>query len=227
MNKGIWDQNDYIGFNNCTNFNIGQITMDHDIGKYLYNTAKDSSITSILEVGTWNGRGSTRCIAEGLAARNKYAKPCIFYSLECNTDKCMLAQELYASHPNIHILNEVFINDKPADIEEIFPELTVNSQYAYWNNVDFDNMKNKPLFLNRTDLPEMFDMVLLDGGEFTTWYEYLAIRDRCKILALDDTNVMKCKRIVQELKAQPERWEILIENMHERNGNVVAKRIDI
>lgn len=223
----IWDNNDKNHYNNLTNYNVGQITMNCNMGKYLHGVAKDASITSILEVGTWNGRGSTRCIASGLAARDASAPPCVFYSLECNPDKCKAAQELYASQPNIHILNEVFLNDQPADIEEIFPELTQSAQYRYWNSVDFDNMKNKPLFLNRNDLPEMFDVVLLDGGEFTTWYEYLAIKDRCKILALDDTNVMKCRRIVQELKAQPERWEIIIEDVAERNGNVVAKRRDI
>lgn len=227
MTDAIWDNNDKNHYNNLTNYNVGQITMNCNMGKYLHGVAKDASITSILEVGTWNGRGSTRCIASGLAARDASAPPCIFYSLECNPDKCKSAQELYASQPNIHILNEVFLNDQPADIEEIFPELAQNAQYRYWNSVDFDNMKNKPLFLNRSGLPEMFDMVLLDGGEFTTWYEYLAIKDRCKILALDDTNVMKCRRIVQELKAQPERWKILIEDVHERNGNVVAKRIDL
>jgi hypothetical protein len=227
MSAAIWDNNDKNHYNNLTNNNVGQITMSCNMGKYLYTVAKDKSITSILEVGTWNGLGSTRCIVEGIVARSSSAAPCIVYSLECNPDKCKSAQELYASHPTVHILNEVFLNDQPADIEDIFPELVQNTQYRYWNSVDFDNMKNKPLFLNRPDLPEMFDMVLLDGGEFTTWYEYLAIKDRCKILALDDTNVMKCRRIVEELKAQPERWKILIEDVHERNGNVVAKRIDI
>ena len=85
-------------------------------------------------------------------------------------------------------------------------------------------MKNKPLFLNRTELPKMFDMVLLDGGEFTTWYEYLELKDRCTVLALDDTNVSKCRRIVEDLKAQPERWEILLDNTTERNGTVIAHR---
>jgi hypothetical protein len=133
----------------------------------------------------------------------------------------------YKDVPGVHILNEVFLRDMPADIEEIFPELAASAEYRYWNSVDFENMRDKPLFLERKDLPEIFDLVLLDGGEFTTWYEYLAIRDRCKILALDDTNVMKCRRIVEDLKAQPARWEILIEDTQERNGNVVARRRDL
>jgi hypothetical protein len=222
-----WDPNDLNGFNACKQNNVGQITKNCRMGQYLIDAARNSELSTFLEVGTWNGLGSTRCIVDGLLQRPSYAKPYVFYSLECNTDKCKMAQEMYKHIPNVHILNEVFLNDMPNDIYTIFPELAESPQFQYWNSVDFENMNDKSLFLNRSELPELFDMVLLDGGEFTTWYEYLAIRDRCKILALDDTNVMKCKRIVADLKAQPSRWQIIIEDIHERNGNVVARRIDL
>jgi hypothetical protein len=92
--------------------------------------------------------------------------------------------------------------------------------------VDFENMKDKTLFLNRKDLPEIFDVIVLDGGEFTTWYEYLQLKDRCKILALDDTLVCKCKKIVEEIKSQPNKWRVLMES-NERNGTFAAQRIDL
>ena len=147
-----------------------------------------------------------------------------FYSLECNTEKYSVAQKYYKDISNVHILNEVILNDMPADIYDIFPEIVQSEQLKYWNEIDYNNMKNKPLFLNRTEVPKMFDLVLLDGGEFTTWYEYLELKDRCTVLALDDTNVAKCRRIVEDLKAQPDRWEILLDNVTERNGTVIAHR---
>ncbi len=223
----VWDPNDLNGFNMHKQHEVGQITMQCTMGKYLYNLGKNGALSSYLEIGTWNGYGSTRCIVEGLKQRPENSCPYTFYSLECNTEKCNMARELYKDVPNVHILNEVFLNDMPADIEEIFPELKTNTTYQYWNSVDFANMKDKPLFTARKDLPEMFDLVLLDGGEFTTWYEYLVIKDRCKILALDDTNVSKCKRIVEDLISQPERWSIVLNAPHERNGNIVAVRIDV
>jgi len=225
--SSIWDPNDHHGYTTLTNSRVGQINMDCKMGQYLFQLAKDDDMHTYLEVGTWNGYGSTRCIVEGLKQRYDNNNSYIFYSLECNPDKCKQAQDLYKDVPNVHILNEVFLNDMPSNIYDIFPELKENATFRYWNSVDFDNMKNKPLFSDRKDLPDMFDVVLLDGGEFTTWYEYLAIKDRCKILALDDTNVAKCQRIVQELRAQPERWKIILDEPNERNGNVVAIRIDI
>ena len=83
-------------------------------------------------------------------------------------------------------------------------------------------MNDKNLFLNRTDIPIFFDLVLLDGGEFTTWYEYQIIKDKCKILALDDTNTFKCKKIVENIKLSNE-WDILLES-NERNGILVLQK---
>ena len=223
----VWDPNDLNGFNSHKAHNVGQITPECNMGKFLTDIAKNSELSTYLEVGTWNGLGSTRCIIDGLKQRAPYAKKYTFYSLECNTDKCNYARELYKDIEGVHILNEVFLNDMPGDIYNIFPELRDNAQFQYWNAVDFANMKDKPLFQHREDLPAMFDVVLLDGGEFTTWYEYLAIMDRCKILALDDTNVSKCRRIVEKLRAQPHKWQIIIDNSNERNGNIVARRIDL
>ncbi len=222
----VWASNDANGFNICYRNNIGQITKDCKMGQYLIEAARNSELSTFLEVGTWNGLGSTRCIIDGLLQRPSYAKPYVFYSLECNTDKCQIAKEMYKHISNVHILNEVFFNNMPLDIHNIFPEINENLENQYYNKIDFINMQDKPIFLNRTDLPDIFDLVLLDGGEYTTWYEYLAIKDRCKILALDDTNVTKCKRIVEDLKAQPRRWQIILED-NERNGNIVARRIDL
>lgn len=217
-----WDPVDKSYLTKLTQMNIGQVTLNDQLGQLLYSYASRDTIRSILEIGTWNGRGSTRCIVEGLKRRTT---PCVFYSLECNTDKCNDARELYKDMSNVHILNEVLLTKQPADIETIFPELAESAQFKYWNSVDFDNMADKPLFLERTELPAMFDLLLLDGGEFTTWYEYLQLKDRCKIIALDDTRVAKCRRIVTELKAQPEKWNIILDSS-ERNGTLIAVRID-
>jgi hypothetical protein len=40
-------------------------------------------------------------------------------------------------------------------------------------------------------IPPKFDLLVLDGGEFTTFNDYLVLRKRCKYLFLDDINVRK------------------------------------
>jgi hypothetical protein len=147
-----------------TQIKTGQINLNTEIGKWISRYAEDTNYNTYLELGTWNGYGSTKCFADGFSKRkdDNY----LFYSLECNIDKFNIAKEIYTDFKNIHILNEVFFNNMPKNIYEIFPEILNNSEFKLWNDIDFENMKDKPIFLNRPDLPQIFDVILLDGGEF-------------------------------------------------------------
>jgi hypothetical protein len=214
-----WNSEDENGFIWSMQNKIGQISLNTKFGKLIYEYAKNNEYKNILEIGTWNGLGSTKCFIEGLLSRQDDFN---FYSLECNEDKCSMAKKLYQQIENVHILNEVILNELPSNIYKIFPEILTNSDYNYWNKIDFANMKDKHLFLEREKLPEYFDILLLDGGEFTTYYEFQILKNKCKILMLDDTNVQKCKLIVEEIKNNLDKWEIIEEN-NERNGFLICK----
>jgi hypothetical protein len=214
-----WDINDANGFNSLIQLNVGQINIDSNMGSLIYKIASNDNYKTFLEIGTWNGLGSTKCFIEGFKNRKSEFT---FYSLECNTEKVEFAKNLYKNMNNIHILNEVIINTMPQDIYNVFPELQNNERYKYWNNIDFENMKNKPLFLSRSDIPDIFDVLLLDGGDFTTWYEYQQLKDKCNLIILDDTNVSKCKDIKSELKISND-WNLIVES-DERNGYAIFER---
>ena len=214
-----WNNNERYGFNDSVNKNIGQINLNNKLGEYIYKYASNDELINFLEIGTWNGLGSTKCFIEGFKNRKSQFK---FYSLECNTDKYEFAKKLY-NIENVNILNEVLLNEMPIDIYKVFPVLLTNPLFKHWNDIDFENMKNKPLFLNRTDTPSFYDVILLDGGEFTTYYEFNKLKDKCKFLLLDDTNTCKCKKIVEEIKAS-NNWKILMEN-NEGNGVLACERI--
>ncbi len=215
----IWENNDKNNYEHHVNNNIGQIDLNSQVGNFIYNCAINNNLKNYLEIGTWNGLGSTKCFIEGFKKRKSNYN---FFSLECNKDKCNFAKELYSEYQNVHILNEVLLNNKPNDIYDIFPELKNNAMFEHWNNVDFDNMCDKPLFLNRNDIPKFFDVILLDGGEFTTWYEYLLLKDKCEILILDDSNVAKCLKIKEDIK-NSNKWDIIFES-NERNGTFACKK---
>lgn len=214
-----WDNNDFNGFTISCNNNVGQISLNSKIGEFIYNYALNEKYINFLEIGTWNGLGSTKCFIDAFLQRKTAYN---FYSLECNKDKSDYAKNLYKNINNVYIFNEVLFNDIPEDINNIFPELLTNKNFNYWNNIDFENMKNKPLFLNRTDIPKFYDVILLDGGEFTTWYEYLLLKDMCKILILDDAKTNKCKKIIEHIK-QCNLWNIIFES-DERNGVFICEK---
>jgi len=217
----MWETNDQNNYKHHVNNNLGQICND-DFSSEITKYASDSKYKTFLEVGTWNGLGSTKAFSNGFKNRND---DYIFYSLECNIDKCMDAVKLYTDNSKIHILNEVVWNEEPSDFYQIFPQCLTNETYKHWNEVDIINMKKCNLFLNRQNLPEVFDVLLLDGGEFTTYYEFQILKNRCKVIMLDDTNVDKCKLIVKEIQNDPS-WKIVKQN-NTRNGFLIAEKVTV
>jgi hypothetical protein len=215
----MWENCDKTNYVAATKHNLGQICNNNfsmEIKKY----ASNLNFKTFLEIGTWNGLGSTKAFSEGFSNRND---DYIFYSLECNKDKSLDANNLYKHNHSMHILNEVIWNEEPSNFYEIFPECKTNRLYKHWNEIDLINMKKCNLFLNRESIPEIFDVILLDGGEFTTFYEFQLLKNRCKILMLDDTETNKCKLIVNEI-LQDKSWRIIMRET-ERNGFIIAEKI--
>jgi hypothetical protein len=216
----MWERNDKHNYVVNKINNTGQIHND-EFSRDIQWFASNKSLKSFLEIGTWNGLGSTKAFVNGLKDRDD---DYIFYSLECNKEKCRDASLLYKNYNKVHILNEVIWNEEPKNFYEIFPQCKSNETFKHWHEIDMTNMKECNLFLERKDLPEIFDVILLDGGEFTTYYEYQYLKNRCKYLLLDDINVDKCKLIIKELESDPS-WKILKKVTNLRNGYLIAEKI--
>ena len=71
-------------------------------------------------------------------------------------------------------------------------------------------------------IPEQIDLLILDGGEFTTVPEYKVLKGRYSIVALDDIQALKTKAI-HEYLLQKEDHE-LITTDNERNGFSIFKK---
>ena len=89
MSNSYWDNNDLNGYKSCNEQNKGQISLDTELGNFLFKSTLDLNLNNFLEIGTWNGHGSTKCFIEGFKKRNKSFK---FYSLECNKEKSDFAK---------------------------------------------------------------------------------------------------------------------------------------
>lgn len=208
-----WTEKEKKGFDNCCEQNIGQINLNSRQGQYIKFFTENPNVKTILEIGTWNGLGSTKCFIEGLKNKKEFS----FYSLECCTEKCDYAKELYKNIQGVFILDEVILNELPYDIYDIFPEILENEDLKEWLIIDYKNMKDKKIFHFHD---KIFDLVLLDGGAFTTYYEFCILQNRIKILILDDINCLKSKKLYEKIK-NSSNWTILEEN-NERNGFLVA-----
>ena len=195
----------------------GQVGENDRLATWIRELCTNESNKTFLEVGTWNGLGSTRVFVDALKDRVDTT----FYSLECNSEKSAHAKKFYENVANVHILNEILVELTPEQVYEVFPEAKDDPEFNRWNNVDIENMKECNVF----SACETFDVVLLDGGEFTTYHEFQCIKDKCTYLLLDDTNTNKCKKIVEEVKAHPETWKVLEEDASTRNGVMMLQHI--
>jgi hypothetical protein len=207
----MWCPNDK---NNFMNNNTGQITSNNLVGKIIIKYVKEHDLKNIVEIGTWNGLGSTRCFLLALEGNNNTN----FFTLETNKEKLEMAKNnlLSLTRQNCNFLwGSVLRSCDIQNTEQIFPELLRNSEFIRWHNLDVENINLSPNVLDK--IPDTIDFLLLDGGEFTTYYEFLLLFPRCtKFIALDDVNVSKCREIRRILKSNP-KWKE-IQYVNERNG---------
>lgn len=184
--------------------------------------ATDIKNKTFLEIGCWNGLGSTKMFANAFENR-LYDNDYMLYSLECNKEKCENAEKLYVDNPNIHILNEVLWNEVPSNFYDLYPECLNSEDINPQFHVDMDNMKKCNLFLERPELPEIFDFVLLDGGDCTTYFDFQVIKNKCKYLYVNDIN-SKGKYILNEIIQDSKTWNILTHSK-KTNSFVLAENI--
>jgi hypothetical protein len=191
----------------------GQINIQSHFGKMIYNFIKRLDIINIVEIGTWNGEGSTQCILNALNNRKK------FYTIESDP-------EMYNK--------AVFFNKKYKEMSNVFFLLgsIVNCKELYTDNLSYEEKnwleKDKSNYLNTSNvynkLPKNIDFLLLDGGEFSTRSEFLKLKDKSKIIALDDCNCRKNKLNIKDLK-KDDSFALLHENLKDRNGWAIFEKL--
>lgn len=202
---------------------VGQINLNSKLGGIIYNLVKELDVKNIVEIGTWNGFGSTQCIKQAIIDSKK--DDYLVYSLEVNKNMYNIAK---ANHelPNFNIVLGSIIDE--SDFNWFDWDLFFNGEDGYyegskskmvWLNEDIKNIKNVPNVLDL--IPSKIDLLILDGGEFSTYPEYIKIGERAKILILDDTREMKCKKIRGEILVNG-KYDILHDELYDRNGFLVA-----
>ena len=71
-------------------------------------------------------------------------------------------------------------------------------------------------------MPERIDLLILDGGEFSSYYEFLKLKDRTTYFILDDTKILKNFEVANIIKNNKSLYEIIVDS-EDRNGYLIAK----
>jgi hypothetical protein len=194
----------------------GQILENSDFCQSINDIFIKYKPQTVLEIGTWKGMGSTKCIINNVIEHNTKT----FISIESNLVFHTEAQTNLANYLNyVDLLYGTIIDIE--DINNFVSTQNLNSNEKIWLQEDLINISKAPNVLS--SIPENIDFLLLDGGEFSTYSEWLKLKDRSKIIALDDTSTTKCRKIKQEVLSDQNFSYKILKDSNERNGFMILE----
>lgn len=208
----------------------GQAALETGIGKYLYELSKQDDVARVLEIGTWSGRGSTYCIARGL--RESGGR---LISVESSAVQYRRAVSFYRTHDlPVELIHGSSVTPEEfpplADLEAMAGPVRDKERWPAWYRQDVHAARSahRPGVLRDLLAHDAhFDLVYLDGGEFTSYTEFRLVKDRTRYLVLDDCTsgmVVKNVRSRDDLLHDPA-WELLYDEPADRNGWCAFRRI--
>jgi hypothetical protein len=193
----------------------GQVTLSTTFGAALYGLAQRLDVHLVLESGTWFGGGSSWCIAQGL--RKNIANP-------DKPDRWLMTMEIFepAHTYAVQSLSRMPVTCLRGGTVGIDGYLSAAEAESGSRNhpggVEHFSLyyeRDKALALKTPRLlPQLcssydFDVVLLDGNEYTGWAEFEVVRDVCKprFLALHDCSTLKTEKVEAYLAANVDKWK--------------------
>ena len=199
----------------------GQITLDTTFGAALKDLAADPRFKIYVEVGTWDGEGSTKCLVKGLESRSpEDASGAGVFSFEANRDLWMVASRYWQDrNPPLRILwgrlAERMMGEEKVRAHPLFEK--VEDHFNLYFKKDVEHFSRAPLIRMRR-----CDVAVLDGGEFCGEGDWDAVRVlKPKVVALDDINVMKNNELYHELFLH-RNWRLIFHSS-ERNGSAILE----
>ena len=199
----------------------GQINLDNVGGRALFELVqKDTSIKNIVDIGSWNGLGTTLCCVLGAAARPAY-QPVLIISLETNTEFYNIAVKTWEQRPGKEMIQ--FINGRlattmlPEDEIKNHPTF-IKNHFDLWYESDKVYFEKAP----KINLQGTADLVIIDGGEYCGFSDYeQSLLLKPTYLYLDDTRTQKTDKALEHAIAND--YDLLFKD-DSRNGFAVLRR---
>jgi len=191
----------------------GQILSHDSLAMWLRAIAIDPDVLQIVEIGAWEGKGSTRVFAEAVSTRPE-TEPVSIVSLEAAKERAIRAQKRNRKFRFVQIIWGSIVSEQDLDHQGL------SESENLWITEDINALKNCPQVLDL--IPDSIDALFLDGGEFSTRKEYDLLFERVtKWLILDDTASRKCASIAKDIRAGKTPFIVVVDSQ-QRNGFMIA-----
>ena len=198
-------------------FRSGQIKKEHEIGKWISFLSSLPSINTIVEIGTWNGKGSSKAIVRGVMSRRKaYRLSVEVVGYEINPVMAKSASKVLKKYGFFKVVYGSIVTIDDLDRSNL------SEVEMKWLKQDELLMENSPNVLST--VPMNIDLLILDGGEFSTFAEFSKLKDRVRgWIILDDTKTRKCSEILR-IVCEGDFFEV-VHMSDERHGTAILKRL--
>jgi len=197
----------------------GQINRGSLLGEHIYNLAKRNDVNNIVDIGTWNGLGSTKCILDAVVGTRKEV-----WSIECNK---MLYEEanvrLLFRPDSFHLIHGSLITYTELEDEALFNGFVKGANK--WLKEDLDWLVHTPCVLDQ--MPTYVDLAVIDGGEYSGWLEFVKLLRRTRYFVLDDTKTDKHRFTRAFVLENLHKFKVIDDNQVDRNGYMVLEHLDV
>ena len=186
----------------------GLIRRDTESGKLIEKVILENSLVNILDIGTWNGLGSTKTLLEIL--KDNFES----YSLvSIETDKIFYRQALKNLKPLLNPSTQLLLG-RIIEIDELPESFDIDFEAAGLipDNVEWliqDIRRYKKVENVFDSLPTQFDFILFDGGEFSNYSEFLKLYKTTQYFGLDDTNTYKQYEVIKYIEKNFKKFQLI------------------
>ena len=206
-----------------------EITLSDEFGQAIARTILTFGYSSAIEIGSWDGSGSTGILVNALS---RTAGTPRLVCIESERDRFDRLAARYADLPWVtchHGSSISLASLTPQTFDDVW--LSEHNRLRYpreqvegWWNQTQAYLATVPAGYLEDNPEERFDVALIDGGEFSGWDEYLLLRERVRCLMLDDVfSAYKCSRAHDSLRGRPE-WTCVWSSAFVRNGAAIWVR---
>ena len=193
---------------------IGQLHPNTPVGNFLNHTAKNPEYKTFMEVGCWNGQGSTLCIGSALATREDETT---FVSLEADKGRRDAAADFWTTQNHGNMKLDIFwgkVSNEMLTQEYVANHPKFSEQLQYYD-IEISQTSECPLL--DAELPSKVDVILLDGGEFCSIGDYKFVMKKypdVKMIILDDIDTIKNELIYNHLTQEGSPWKVIASGPH-------------
>jgi hypothetical protein len=196
---------------------MGQVHSKTELGAWITFVSSLRDVQTIVDIGTWSGAGTTLRAAKGVQKKRPEARrDSRVVGFEIDRGMAARARRRLKGFDFVNVVYGSIV--KPEDLDKN----SLSTEEHEWLKTDLEKMALAPYVLGH--VPDRIDLLILDGGEFSSQAEYFALRDRVfGWIILDDINTRKNSRVFKALDSDD--FFSLVWITEERNGAAVFRRL--